>query len=60
MNVKKNTTNPMLDFLKKPISDKMRKKYKRKFGFVFPEGAIYADALAARWPDKHVKEKLKL
>lgn len=58
--MKKSTTNPMLDFLKKSISDKMRKKYKKKFGFDFPEGAIYADALDARFPEKHIKEKLKL
>ncbi len=50
----------MRKFLKTPIPDEIRKEFVKEYSINLPEGSTFLDALNARYPEKHVKEKLKL
>lgn len=50
----------MRKFLKTSIPEEIRKVFEEEYGIDLPEGSTFLDALDARYPEKHVKEKLKL
>lgn len=50
----------MRKFLKTPIPEEIRKEFEEEYSINLPEGSTFLDALDTRYPEKHVKEKLKL